>query len=87
MSPALFPTIVPTQFPTLFRTGSWIMNNFHDPGTLIVTSKNATLNIMSTNYFPKLPPPPLGRVVVTTFPPIYKSKVPIVPGQLYPRYM
>lgn len=87
MSSAQFPTIIPNQFLMFYKTGSWIMNNFYDPRTLVMTSKNAMSNMTNVNYFPKLPPPPLGRVLVTTFPPIYKSKVPIVAGQLYPRYM
>jgi hypothetical protein len=53
---------------------------------------NLTLGLLGTmtpyvnNVKSKIPPPPMGRMLFATFPPIYKEKVKyaISTGQLYP---
>jgi len=54
------------------------------PGLIMVRSLGED---RASGFFSPIPPPPMGRQIILTFPPIYKEKggsTAITTGQLYP---
>lgn len=62
-------------------TAGFLPNNFHKWWTVQVDVQGPRSGGQMT---PRIPIPPMGRQLILTFPPIYKSRQGIKIGQIYP---
>lgn len=62
-------------------TAGWMPHNFH-PWVLVQGGVQGPR--VGGQMTPRIPTPPMGRQLILTFPPIYKSRQGIKIGQIYP---
>lgn len=74
--------ILAVQQPTMMQIAFLPRGPLFNP--VVITATNATVQNTITTATAKIPPPPMGRMLFATFPPIYKERGSLPSGQIYP---
>jgi len=83
LSPVFFATIRTPKLWSPFTQVAMLPNDFHR-FTLMMTGVASSLFFTNIRN-PRIPLPPMGRQMVLTFPPVYKSRDGIIAGFTTPR--